>query len=78
MSKPKPHAEIVIKNDSNWRLLITTNSADAYNFVKLHAPEFGLYFEPSEIDPLHILYIRAGYDANEVAAYLQAMEDESE
>lgn len=73
MSKPVPQAEIVIKQDGNFRLFITTNSADAYQFVSQHAPEFGQYFAPSENDPKHILYIRDGFDATEVAEYLKAM-----
>lgn len=75
MSKPTPQAEIVITSIGN-PLHITTNSPDAYQFVKQHAPDFGSYYEPT-FESWHTLFVRAGYDIADVAAYLQAMGSES-
>jgi hypothetical protein len=75
--KPVPQAEIVVEilqtGSETVLLHITTNSNDAYQFVKQHAPEYGNYFAPDEFQSAHRLFVRAGYKATEVAEYLKAM-----
>ncbi len=73
MSKPKPKAEIVIVSIGN-PLYITTHSNDAFQFVKKHAPDFGSYYAPNNIDKHHTLFVQDGYDVREVADYLKAMQ----
>ena len=72
--KPVPQAEIVIIVDVDIRRLrIYTHSADAYSFVQQHAPEYGTYWKPNEVNDFHWLYVKHGYDMNEIAEYLKTM-----
>jgi hypothetical protein len=79
MKRPAPSSEIVIRKQEHWgRLIITTHSRDAREWIESESVKFGQLFHWSLGKSWSVcaVYITTGYDLSEVAAWLESQGDD--